>query len=164
MKGLKIKRLLSLVVILVMMSSCISQKNSTKQATLEAKIIKEGIVGQKIGFIDKTGQAKLLVSTEVVNKAIGRLIRVPSTDDREIVMYSNSRIFSKNGVNYLQSVAKGGVKTNTLLKNIDGELYIAGISCTSKNCVDNNGCMPRESGTSCTPCGDSDNCIKTAYR
>jgi len=63
---------------------------------------------------------------------------------------------------YYLAMYHGDEITTTLLRVENGALLkYAGISCTSKSCATNDGCIPHSNGKKCTKCKLSRDCTKT---
>ncbi len=87
------------------------------------------------------------------------------TNDVKVIKSELAEIENKY---YLTTIWENGYRTNTIIgkNNPNGRHFLMGgkISCTSKTCATNGGCVPREDGKSCTPCnlGFGD-CTKTVF-
>ncbi|RAU83912.1 hypothetical protein [Pontibacter arcticus] len=78
-----------------------------------------------------------------------------------VITFSTSELKKIDGAYYLVAKNDEYVSTTLLKKGEGNTLVSAGISCTSKNCGNGDGCIPQADGQSCTPCGTTEDCTKT---
>jgi hypothetical protein len=78
--------------------------------------------------------------------------------------FTDARIVKDAEGNYFL-VFTGGIYKSTFsvfVKNNNQLIARAGITCTTSDCADElTGCIPRVSGTACTPCENKGKCTKT---
>lgn len=90
---------------------------------------------------------------------------VASLENSLVIGSKNPVVFDRHEVleiessSYLRSYS-GDLITTTLLKKTQNGYQSKGISCTSRDCSSNGGCVPKADGKSCTSCLFGD-CLKT---
>jgi len=111
-------------------------------------------------FVNETDANLEFSTASTILKNLQRDLNASDPDMK--IAFQSSEVKIIDGTYYL--VAKSGeyISTTLLAKDADGNLTTRGISCTSRACSNNNGCIPKPDGKSCTSCaGALGDCSKT---
>lgn len=68
------------------------------------------------------------------------------------IKFESSKVIKLDEVYYLRAVSGDYVSTTLLKKDENGYLHSEGLTCTSRDCAHNDGCLPKPDGKSCTKC------------
>lgn len=134
-----------MAIVLVSLSGNAQESNSKQKNAPNEKNI-----DFTAGIIDERGNFKPLSNVTSVIEIWNRMLLDEVNIDAKL---DNIYIFKENNEYFLQAGSKSTDYVSTIrLEPSLGALAPSGISCTSKACSSDNGCVPKSDKKSCTSC------------
>lgn len=98
---------------------------------------------------------EMLYTSEEISEIFNNYLKTYNISDSK---YQTSKVISVNGLPYLRSYSEDGYVSTTALEPVYStqrggiSLRTKGVTCTTKACATNDGCVPAGDGKSCTSC------------
>ena len=98
---------------------------------------------------------EMLYTSEELSDIFNNYLKTYNISESE---YQSSKIISVNGLPYLRSYSEDGYVSTTALEPVYSKerggiaLKTRGVTCTTKACATDDGCIPAGDGKSCTSC------------